>query len=129
MSAGPATFTYALADLTSFSASVGAGPTLTGLSLTTDFVNPTTGPLGTLPESFTVTSLGTGGASISQKLDLFGHVQIGVITTGTVTITSPTSAVVPEPSSLVGGTLGAALALGYGWCRRRRGRVAAVTAV
>ena len=37
----------------------------------------------------------------------------------------PAVAAVPEPSTLVGGTLGVALALGYAWRRHRRARAAA----
>jgi hypothetical protein len=85
------TFTYFLADLTSFSATL-SGDILLTLSLQTD---STTGSDDTdlAPESFTVTNLGAGGAGTA--FDGFSA------TTGQVTETGSSSdAPVPEPSTL-----------------------------
>jgi hypothetical protein len=83
---GSSTFTYSLADLSSFSA-VLSGDTLVSLSLSTIEVPGTSG--GFAPESFSVTSLAPDGASTQSG--------------GTLTFlgqASQVSAVTPEPSTL-----------------------------
>jgi hypothetical protein len=107
------TFTYGLSSLTSFSATVGPGPGLTGLGLTTGFVLPS--PPGIAAESFTVSSLGTGGASTTLILGLISE----AATAGTVTITSIETTAVPEPGTAAMLASGIPIAL-MAW--RRRGR-------
>ncbi len=105
------TFTYGLADLLGFSASFGAGGTLTGLSFTTKTVAPSNAQF--TPESFVVTSLAINGAGtfnvINQQLQA-----------GTITVTP---SAVPEPSSLA--MTGVASLAGLGLARYRRKRAAA----
>ncbi|HTF71150.1 MAG TPA: PEP-CTERM sorting domain-containing protein [Edaphobacter sp.] len=89
-------FTYSLADLTSFSATL-SGDTLLTLSLQTGF-NFGTDPLFRA-ESFTVTNLGPGGSSTHSSIPDEG---IFLTSTGQVTETGSASSVpsVPEPSTL-----------------------------
>jgi hypothetical protein len=110
------TFDYGLSDLTSFSATLGPGPTVTALSLASDFVAQSSGGLLLIDESLSFTGLGT-----NEALILGNKPGVGIITasTGTVTITSPTTAT-PEPASLTLLGMGAAGLLGYGWRRRQR---------
>jgi hypothetical protein len=112
----PNTVKYGLADLVSFSASVGPGPTLTALSLDTRGVVGS--EQGSEPREFTVSSL-------NPPLGFTHYVIFGVpifATSGTVTINSVTT--VPEPSSVTLAVLGALIVAG-GWCRRRRATAAA----
>jgi hypothetical protein len=110
----PNTATFRLADLTSISASVGPGPTLTSLALATGPVqgsNPET-----WPREFAISSLGPGASAtyfhiLGQSLSL---------TAETVTITS----IVPEPSAFALAVLGALVVAG-GWSRRRKARAPA----
>ena len=104
------TVNYGMADLVSFTASI--GPDLTVTALTLD----TRGVVGSEPESyareFTVSSL-------SPPLGFTHYVIFGVpifATSGTVTINSVT---VPEPTSFTLAVLGAVITLG-GWscCRK-----------
>ncbi len=106
------TVQYGLADLSSFTASVGPGPTMTALALDTH------GVVGTEPGSyareFTVSSLTPPSAS--THLIILGFPIF--LTSGTVTINSVTPAV-PEPSSFTLAVLGALIVAG-GWSRRRK---------
>jgi hypothetical protein len=94
------TFTYSLADLTSFSATL-SGDTLLTLSLQTGF-NFGTNP-NYFAESFTVTNLGAGGSSTHSfvPVGLDGPMTF-LVSTGQVTQTggSVDSSPVPEPSTL-----------------------------
>jgi hypothetical protein len=111
MNITPNTVTYGLADLVSFTASVGPGPTLTALSLDTRGVVGS--EHGSEPREFTV-------ASLNPPLGYTHYVIFGVpifATSGTVTINSVTS--VPEPSSITLAALGALIVAG-GWFRHRR---------
>lgn len=83
-------FTYSLADLTSFAATL-SGDTLLTLSLQTGFESGTN---GFIPESFTVTNLGVGGASTDSTVVPSSAGQ--VTETGSSSDASP----VPEPSTL-----------------------------
>jgi hypothetical protein len=107
----PNTVTYGLADLVSFSASVGPGPTLTALSLDTRGVVGS--EQGSEPREFTVSSL-------NPPLGFTHYVIFGApffATSGTVTINSVKT--VPEPASITLAVLGALIVAG-GWCRRQR---------
>jgi len=109
------TYTYGLSDLTSFAATVGSGPTLTSLSLATEFVSVTneTGPGHLSDESFNITSLGTGDAGTANPIES--------ATAGTVTISSISqTTAVPEPSTAVVAAFSAVALLAYGWSRDRR---------
>ncbi|HEY6376698.1 MAG TPA: PEP-CTERM sorting domain-containing protein [Edaphobacter sp.] len=94
-------FTYSLADLISFSATL-SGDTLVTLSLQTGFEpgdNPIRDPNGRpifAPESFTVTNLDFGGSTTQD------NGRVGLTSTGRVTQTgsSVSSSPVPEPSAL-----------------------------
>jgi len=101
-------FTFGLADLTSFSATLGPGGVPTSLALTTGLV-PATNP-AFVPETFVVDSLVPDGAATFNPLGLR-------LTTGTVTIFPATP--VPEPSTFALGGIGGLLALGYTWHRRK----------
>jgi hypothetical protein len=106
----PNTVTYSLADLVSFTASLGPGPTLTELSLDTRGVVGS--EQGSEPREFTV-------ASLNPPLGYTHYVIFGVpvfATSGTVTINSVT---IPEPSSITLAVLGSLIVAG-GWsCRRK----------
>jgi hypothetical protein len=106
------TYTYTLTDLTTFTATLGSGPTVETLSLTTDVVGT---PIHGL-ETFTISSLATGGAFTQEAAggDRFPN------STGTVTITSIGAA--PEPSTAIVAAFGAVAFLTYGWSRRRGNR-------
>jgi hypothetical protein len=107
---GVTTFSYGLGDLTTFTATVGTGPTLSSLSLDTGFVVPvpfanSSGALY-MPEAFQVTSLATGGASTYSRA--------GTLTTGTVMKASA-----PEPATMSLAAVAALAGLGLLWCPRR----------
>ncbi len=106
----PNTTTFGLADLTSFAASIGPGPTMTSLALETQAVQGSNQT--TYPREFTVSSLDPPDAS--THFVIFGVPFFW--TSGTVTITSVT---VPEPSSLTLAVLGTLIVAG-GWSARRR---------
>lgn len=90
------TFTYSLADLTSFSATLN-GNTLLTLSLQTGFKTGTN--LDFNPESFTVTNLGANGSSTHSVIQIpGGPTIISLLSTGQVTQTGGST--VPEPSTL-----------------------------
>ncbi len=111
----PNTTLFSLANLTSFSASVGVVPTLTSLALATGPVqgsNPET-----YPREFLISSLDPGSASTSYYIDFLE--QSFSLTAGSVTITSIVTSSVPEPSSLSLAAFGALLVAG-GWSRRRK---------
>src|SRR5262249_28677308 len=110
-----ATFDYGLSDLASFSATIGSGPTVTALSLVTNFVDESSHVGAILfPEQLSVTGLGTNEASTLENTAHFGLL---TDTTGTATITPPPAA--PDPASLTLLGLGAAGLVGYGWRRKR----------
>jgi hypothetical protein len=113
----PNTATFGLADLTSLSASVGPGPTLTGLVMATGAVQGSNQT--TYPREFAISSLSPPAASTSFEI-------LGLsfsLTSGTVTITSVTTAV-PEPSTLILAVIGALIVAGGG-PRRREARATA----
>jgi hypothetical protein len=99
------TYSYGLANLTAFSATLSTGGLLTGLSLDTNDV------AGSNPvfqsERFEVTSLDTDGAETVKN-------DGAVISTGTVT---QTTAAEPATLTLLG--LGVASLAGFTWRRRR----------
>jgi hypothetical protein len=106
------TVQYGLADLNSFTAFVGPGPTLTALTLDTHGVVGS--EYGSHARELTVSSL-TPPAACTHMI-IFGF-PIS-LTSGTVTINSVTTAV-PEPSSFTLAVLGALIVAG-GWSRRRK---------
>jgi hypothetical protein len=108
----PDTTTFGLSDLTSFSASLGPGPTVASLSLATGFVQGSA--LGSLKREFTISSLSFGGAN--SYYDLLGFAVSW--TSGTVTINSITTSV-PEPSTFALAVLGALLVAGGRSCHRK----------
>jgi hypothetical protein len=112
------TFTYGLGDLTAFAATVGPGPTLTSLSLTTGnvFGNPATNSQGMhfAPQAFQITSLATGAAST------FNAIVGAPVTTGTVTQAAP--AAVPAPPTLTLAGLAGLIGLAYAARRGPAGR-------
>lgn len=108
------TFIFALADLTTFSATLGPGGVPTSLALSTRPV-PAANPFF-FPETFIVSSLATNGAATFNNIGQ-------QLTRGTVTIT-PTAAPVPEPSTIVSASIAGLMGLGYGW-RRRKAKLAA----
>jgi hypothetical protein len=91
------TVTYGLSDLTSFTATLGPGLTLTSLSLMTGPVEGS--DTTTYPRLFIISSLSPTFAST----ELYFHGLTFGLTSGIVTIDS----VVPEPSSFVLAVLGA----------------------
>ena len=105
------TVQYGLADLNSFTASVGPGPTLTSLALDTHGVVGS--EQGSYAREFTVSSLTPPSAG--THLIILGFPIF--LTSGTVTIDSVTT--VPEPSSFTLAVLGALFVAG-GWSRRRK---------
>ena len=106
----PDTTTFGLSDLTSFSASVGPGPSLASLALATNTVQGSNQE--TEPREFIVSSLSSGGAAT----DYYFFFQSFSLTSGTVTINSVTTAPEPSTFSLAGfGTLSVAAG-----CRCRR---------
>ena len=110
----PNTATFGLSELTSFSASVGPGSTLTNLALATSSVQGSN--QDTFPRGFVISSLSSGGASSSFEI-------LGVsfqLTDGTATINSVTTTV-PEPSAFTLVVLGALIIAG-GCFRRRNAR-------
>ncbi len=106
----PNTTTFGLADLTSFSASVGPGPTLTSLALQTDAVQGSNQT--TYPREFTISSLNPPDASTHYVFLGFPFFW----TSGPVTINAVT---VPEPSTLTLAVLGALIVAGGRSCRRK----------
>jgi hypothetical protein len=107
----PNTAIFGLSDLTSFSASIGPGPTLTSLALATSSVqgsNPET-----YPREFDIASL----SDMTTYADIYSFQYF--LTSGTVTITSIVTTPVPEPSTFTLAVLGA-LIVASGWCRRRQ---------
>lgn len=110
---GPSnTVQYGLADLTSFTATVGPGPALTALALETSAVEGS--EYGSYAREFTVSSLTPPAASTDLVI-------LGIpvfLTSGTVTINSVITSV-PEPSSFTLAVLGALFVAG-GWSRRRQ---------
>jgi hypothetical protein len=111
----PNTIKFGLSDLDSFSASLGPGPTLTSLALTTAWVQGDS--IGSQPRDFVVSSMGPDGAATNYEL-------LGISfswTTGAVTITSVDP--VPEPSAGILAMLGAlTVAAGYSGLRSARRR-------
>lgn len=96
----PNTATFGLADLASFSASVGPGLTISSLALATGWVQGSNQT--TYRRDFSVASLNDSDASTSFEL-------VGLsfpLTSGTVTITSVTTTV-PEPSTFALAVAGA----------------------
>jgi hypothetical protein len=110
----PNSATFGLADLTSFSAFVNSGTTLTVLSLDTGPVQGTNST--TYPREFAVSSLGEGYAYSSFYIGFLD--KAFNLTSGTVTITSVVSTV-PEPSTLTLALIGGALFVAGTWFRRR----------
>ena len=108
--------TFGLTDLKDFSATLGAGPSLTSLSLDTGPVQGTDNQ--TEPRGFSVSALGDGGASTSYYLSIFGPFEL---TAGTVTITS---VVVPEPPAITLAALALLMIAGGQPLRRKLGAVA-----
>jgi hypothetical protein len=104
------TFAFGLADLTSFSATLGPGGVPTSLALTTRPV-AAADPAFFAPETFVVFSLAPDGAA---TFNVIGQ----QLTRGTVTLT-PTANPVPEPSTLALGGVGMLTVLGVAWRRRR----------
>ena len=88
---GFGSFTYGLADLVSFSATLSATGTVTALSFRTGYQDASNGFLN--PQYFKVSSLSQGGATLTQDG------RDGDVTTGTLVATLAMAAV-PEPSSL-----------------------------
>src|SRR5262245_23748891 len=87
------TVMFGLSDLTSFSATLGPGPTLTSLTLATGPVEGS--EEGSYPREFAISSLGSGGASTC-------FVILGMstfLTAGDITINSIGPAAVPEPAT------------------------------
>ncbi len=111
----PNTTTFGLADLSSLSASVGPGPTLTSLSLATDAVQGSNNT--TYPREFTVSSLDP--ALATSYFVILGEPIFW--TGGVVTITGVS---VPEPSSFTLAILGALIVAG-GCARHRNARATA----
>jgi hypothetical protein len=112
----PNTVTFDLAHLTSFSASVGPGPTLTGLALATGPVQGS--DQQTWPRELAVSSLGPAGAStrvVILGISIF-------LTAGDITVDSIGPVAVPEPGTLVLATLGGAGLGGYTRWGRKRAR-------
>jgi hypothetical protein len=103
--------TFCLADLSSFGASIGTGQSVVTLSLDIKAVQGN--GQGTWPGEFSVSSLGSGGASTSFVILGLSFFQ----TRGAATITSVAS--VPEPSSVTLALLGLLL-VGRGWVGRRK---------
>ena len=106
---------------TTTGAAVAVGPTGTNGIVGSAFAGPTFGAgqlYGFRDNGETdVINLSTGAATLLNSnglTDIFGGV--GIVTA---------AAAVPEPSTLIGATLGVALALGYAWRRHRRARAAA----
>jgi PEP-CTERM motif len=110
----PNTVTFGLANLTSFSATVGPGPSLTSVALDTRAVQGL-GPTS-YPREFTISSLNPPDAEthvVILGLRIFW-------TSGTATITAMN---VPEPSSVTLAVLGVgAQIVAGGWSRHRKAR-------
>jgi hypothetical protein len=106
------TFTYSLADLISFSATLDSSQDVTALAFETSFVGSDT-PLTLLPESVTVTSLAnaeTKACAPPKAGGCNGSVQI---TSGSVT-----AAAIPEPATIFLLMLGVSGLLGHFFSRR-----------
>lgn len=86
---GSSTYTYGLADLVSFAATLSATGTVTALKLQTKYVNASNGFLN--PQYLVVGSLGRNGTTFYQSG------RDGDVTTGTVIAATS----VPEPASLL----------------------------
>ncbi len=104
------TFTFGLADLITFSATLRSGGVPTSLALRTRPI-PGANP-AFVPETFVVNSLGTNGAATFN------------ITGQPLTLGSVTATPVPEPSTIVSASIAGLMGLGYDW-RRRKAKLAA----